>query len=201
MALLHSLRKLLQHLPWPVVTLALVTVLLQAVGEPAVRWLQYERSAILDGQLWRLISGHIVHLGWVHLALNLVGLALLVAGFSAPFLFRFPQTFTVLFGLALGTSLGLLAFSDEMVWYVGLSGVLHGLALLLAVRMWQKERTAAGILSLGLIIKVGWEQATGGEPALEEAIGGAVVVDAHLYGVVSAALIAGALASWRRLRA
>lgn len=37
-------------------------------------FLCYERNAILDGELWRLFSGHVVHGGWEHLSLNLFAL-------------------------------------------------------------------------------------------------------------------------------
>lgn len=30
--------------------------------------LQYDRQAIADGQLWRVVTGHLVHIGLEHLA-------------------------------------------------------------------------------------------------------------------------------------
>ena len=46
-------------------------------GFTLVRLLRYDRDAILAGQLWRVLTGHLVHLGGSHLAMNLVGLALI----------------------------------------------------------------------------------------------------------------------------
>ena len=41
--------------------------------------LEYQRRAIGEGELWRLFSGHLVHLGWEHLLMNLVGFWLIWA--------------------------------------------------------------------------------------------------------------------------
>ena len=40
-------------------------------------YLQYQRHAIEHGQVWRLLTGHWVHLGATHFLLNLFGLLLL----------------------------------------------------------------------------------------------------------------------------
>ena len=47
-------------------------ILLAAIGGDTVRLAgRYEREAVLDGELWRLVTGHLVHLGWSHTVLNL----------------------------------------------------------------------------------------------------------------------------------
>ena len=38
--------------------------------------LRYERGAVLDGELWRLLTAHLIHLGLAHWALNAAGLVL-----------------------------------------------------------------------------------------------------------------------------
>ena len=35
------------------------------------------RSALRDGEFWRFLTGHFVHLNWAHLGLNVAGLVLL----------------------------------------------------------------------------------------------------------------------------
>src|SRR3569833_4763439 len=57
--------------------LALSSLLIALAGPSASVPLRYERAAILDGEPWRLVSGHRVHLGWSHLVLNLAVLALI----------------------------------------------------------------------------------------------------------------------------
>lgn len=49
--------------------------LLQATG--LRRALEYRRAAVLHGQVWRLLTGNLVHLGWVHLARDVAGLFLI----------------------------------------------------------------------------------------------------------------------------
>ena len=46
-----------------------------ALGGQRLRMLlQYDRAALATGEWWRLVTGHLVHLGWDHLALNVAGL-------------------------------------------------------------------------------------------------------------------------------
>ena len=47
---------------------------LQVIDEKEFSLFQYQRNDILSGQLWRLVSGHFVHVTWLHLILNLAGL-------------------------------------------------------------------------------------------------------------------------------
>ena len=65
----------------------LIAVLLALTGDWGRELFRYDRLAISSGELWRLISGHFVHLGWSHFALNTVGLVLIsflvAARFSA----------------------------------------------------------------------------------------------------------------------
>src|SRR5262245_13977247 len=62
---------------WIVPALVTVLILAAALGGDAIRMeLRYERAAVFRGELWRLVTGHIVHLGWSHTLLNLAGLAL-----------------------------------------------------------------------------------------------------------------------------
>jgi len=60
-------------LPGAVVVLA---GLLLLAGELGNEWLRFERSAIASGQFWRLLTGHLVHLGVSHYFLNAAGLVL-----------------------------------------------------------------------------------------------------------------------------
>ena len=57
-------------------------VLLAFSGNSARLLLRYERSAILDGELWRLLTGHLVHGNAWHLALNVAGMGLVALLFG-----------------------------------------------------------------------------------------------------------------------
>lgn len=96
--------------------------------------------------------------------------------------------------------LGLWFLNPELQWYVGLSGVLHGVlmaGLVVAASSEHKEAIAVGII---VTAKIAWEQFSGPLPGSEASSGGAVIVDAHLYGAVAGAL-AGILARIRVARA
>lgn len=101
---------------------ALMLIAAQLIG---METLQYQRLEILDGELWRLATGHIVHLGWGHALMNFVGLALALALF--PGVAARLDGVWIALGSALAIDTGLLVFEPDIDWYVGLSGVLHGL--------------------------------------------------------------------------
>lgn len=54
---------------------------LQIVDQKELSLFRYQRDDILSGQLWRLVSGHFVHVTWMHLALNIGGLIVIWALF------------------------------------------------------------------------------------------------------------------------
>jgi rhomboid family GlyGly-CTERM serine protease len=180
---------------WPAAAaVALVAVALEAGGDTVRDALAWDRAALGAGQAWRLVSGHFVHLGWSHLLLNLVGLGLVV--------WLTGRAFDCLRWAAIGLAslaamdAGFWLFNEELDWYVGLSGLLHGLlAAGLFAGILRKDREAV-ILTVFVVAKLGWEQFVGPLPGSESTSGGVVIVDAHLYGAAGGIL--GALPWWRR---
>lgn len=150
--------------------------------------LRYQRAAILHGQVWRLFSAHLLHLGGSHLLLNLCGLALVWALFVREL--AGVVGWLVLFGSALGVGLGLLFFDPRLEWYVGLSGVLHGLFVAGALRRWPEQRLEAGVMLAVVAGKLLWEQVMGPMPGTTAISGGNVIVDAHLFGAIGGGLVA-----------
>ena len=73
---------------WLVGLLAAVLVLLWFTGESGRELLRYERAAVLQGQYWRLLTGHLVHGSGQHLLLNAVGLGLIAALFPREYSLR-----------------------------------------------------------------------------------------------------------------
>lgn len=158
--------------------------------------LRYDRDAILAGQLWRLLTGHLVHLGASHLAMNLVGLALIWMLFGR--LMSTRAWLATLLASALAVSLGLLAFNPGLTWYVGLSGVLHGMFLAGAILSIVAGYRAEIMLLAFIVAKLAWEQWAGPLPGSAEVAGGDVIVDAHLYGAIAGAFAAAVIVLWRR---
>lgn len=175
---------------------AALAVLFQLGGEPLRTGFAWDRDALDQGEFWRLATGHFVHLGWSHLALNVAGLSL-VAWITGK-TFSVPQWLAIAALTLAVIDAGFWYVYDGLDWYVGLSGLLHGLlvaGLFVGTIRGDREAMALGVLVIG---KLAWEQVAGPLPGSESTSGGAVIVDAHLYGAVGGLL--GALVFWRRVR-
>lgn len=178
--------------------LAALAVATELGGDGARVALRFQRDAVLDGELWRLVTGNLAHLGPRHLALNLVGLALVVALDGRAL--AGARGVAVAAGAMLAVGVGLLAWSPEVAWYVGLSGALHGMLAALALEALSDpdRRRWGGALALAVAFKLGWERLAGPMPFTAAAAGGPVVVAAHLYGAIGGAAVQ--LAWWSASR-
>ncbi len=168
--------------------LALCSLLVALAGTGADELLRYQRDAILTGEWWRLFSGHLVHLGWSHLWLNLAGLLLLwmLVGRA----FSSALWWGLIVWCFLGISFGLLWWMPGLVWYVGLSGVLHGMLFGGSLRLALRAEREAMVIIAVMLAKVSWELWQGPLPGSSDAAGGNVVVQAHALGCLSGALYA-----------
>ena len=168
--------------------LIIVSGVFELFGDSGRDWLQYDRVAILDAEIWRLISGHLVHLGLGHYVLNAFGLILvwLLVGMH----FTSRQWLVVTAVAIAGVNTGLWIFNAQMVWYVGMSGFLHGLLAAGIVKGFQTAPREALIVGIVVLSKIVYEQLMGPLPGSEQSAGGNVVVDAHLYGALAGLAIA-----------
>ncbi len=170
------------------VLLILIALLFQLTGKSGFNMLCYNREQIMAWQWWRLFSGHMVHISWMHFFMNALGLILIKLLF---FSFLSPwRLLLLMMASALGIDLGLLMFNPEITWYAGLSGVLHGLIATGAFMLILKHGVKGATLLVLLILKLGWEQFFGSLPGSAEWTGAAVITDAHLYGTISGAIAA-----------
>jgi len=162
------------------------------------RALWYDRTAIAGGEYWRLLTGNLVHLGWVHLLLN-VG-ALLV-GIWIFYPARTPVGWiAAMLTCGLATNLGLWWWSPGVHWCVGMSGALHGLLIIGAID-WIRAGDRTGWLLLAVWVgKLAWEQWRGAMPFSAATVGSPVVTDAHLWGAVGGLLFVVLEAAYRHRR-
>lgn len=168
---------------WLPLSLTFLSLAATLSGTAVTFALRYEREAILAGQAWRLVTGNLVQAGLSHWLLNILGLWLVWLLFPGPTGRVNGLWVACVAGLA--TTLGLLWFSPDVRWYVGLSGLLHGLlAGALVASLPGAERRLALAVGLLLILKLTYEQHFGPLPGSEAASGVPVVVDAHLYGSI-----------------
>lgn len=151
-------------------------------GSDVTLWLRYDRNAILSGEIWRIFTGHLAHLTWTHLLMNLLGLALVWGLFDRHLPAKRWLHATLFAGL--GISLLLMVVDPHLRWYVGLSGVLHGMFILGCMYDMKSGRWDSKLLLALIIAKLLWEQLVGPLPGSEKAAGGNVVVDAHLFGAL-----------------
>ncbi|MGI9224724.1 MAG: rhombosortase [Woeseiaceae bacterium] len=171
--------------------LLVIAVLLAVTGDSGRTWLRFDRGPIADGELWRLLSGHFVHLGLTHLLLNAAGLVLvwILVGRA----FQRVGWLAVIVGSVVAIDIGLWIFSPALEWYVGLSGLLHGMLAAGIVASWRDRNVEALILGLVIVGKLAYEQLLGPLPGSEGTSGGTVIVDAHLYGVIGGVIVASIL--------
>ncbi len=178
-------------------TIAATVALQTLIGATLLR---YDRAALADGELWRAVTGHLVHLGPRHLVLNLAGLVLVNALVGAHL--RLAGWAVVFVVSAVTISAGLWLAVPTLKWYVGLSGVLHGLIVAgaLSALTDPRERLFAVAVIAVIAGKLAWEQVVGPMPGTAAAAGGRVVVEAHLFGALGGLIGAASRWGWQRLR-
>lgn len=183
----HRARKLLGACAVPI-AIAGLAGLAEIAGDPGRLALRYDRGAVATGEIWRLITGHLVHLGPSHLAMNVLALAILA--FVLPALATWRQWLLSFIAAALFIDIGLLVFHPSVGWYVGLSGVLHGFWAAGVVLAIHARRFEAMPLAVLLLLKLGYEFLFGGIPLSGEVAAGPVVSVAHAWGAVGGAAFA-----------
>jgi rhomboid family GlyGly-CTERM serine protease len=166
-------------------------LIIQAGGAAAQLLLRYDRAALAAGQWWRLLTAHVIHLGFEHAVLDVAGLALMWALFARDYGAR---AWLLIIGMSvIGVDAGLWLLSSTTQWYVGSSGVLHGVLAAGAIAHLRRREPDGWLLALFLVAKLVYEQSQGALPLTS---GGAVIVDAHLYGATAGALAAVLLRWW-----
>ena len=165
------------------VLLCLLTSLAIIFDKQIVNQSVYHHALIEQGQLWRLITGHLLHTNVNHYLLNIAGVTLL---WTLHGHFYTTASYCKLFIFSgLFCSIGLFDFSPETTQYVGLSGVLHGIFVWGACKdILAKDKTGY-LLLLGVCIKLAHEQIFGASTDIAQLISAPVAVDAHLWGAIS----------------
>lgn len=169
------------------IAVVLLCVGLSLGGNTAKTWLQYDRAALSSGEIWRLITAHLVHGSAQHALVNLLGLIMMWALFNRTY--RLVSWIVIAVCGTACIDLGFWFLMPDLQWYVGLSGVLHAVLAAGTVAWWKTEtKPLASLLTLIMIGKLIWEQSQGALPLSGEL---PVIVNAHLYGEVG-----GLLGAW-----
>lgn len=185
----------------PFLAPALIGVLAGLVelgGQPARGLLEYRRAALANGQLWRLVTGHLTHLGPSHMLMNVAALAVLALVLQ-PYL-RPRDWIGAGLTSALAIDAGLYWLHPDTAWYVGLSGVLHGFWAAAVTKAIAGRRWDAVPLAALLLAKLAYEAFVGAVPLTESIASGPVVTAAHSWGAAGGALWPLVTIAIRRLR-
>ncbi|MGB0466313.1 MAG: rhombosortase [Pontibacterium sp.] len=170
----------------PLLLFVLLTLCVLLMGDAGREILRFERESVLAGEWYRLISAHFVHTNTVHALMNITALSLIWFLFYP--VLRPGQWLLALLICSLSTSLGLLFFTGYD-WYVGLSGVIHGLMLMAFYLDRRLGRGLNVLLIAGLLIKVLYEITIGASRVSQSLISADVIEEAHLYGLLGGILI------------
>lgn len=169
----------------------LVALLIAGATPGLMGFLILDSSAISDGQWWRIFTASFTHFSMSHAAINIIALGLLMVWANMTAQLTRALVFTFLASPLL--SLSLLAMGFD--WYAGLSGILHGLILLLLLQLPVKLRVTGVFL---LITKLGWQFLMPGSQLGEAQI--PVLHQAHWAGIAIGLAFYSALefTAWRQ---
>lgn len=149
--------------------------------------LEYNHNGIAKGQIWRLISGHFVHLNVLHAALNSAGLVLCIVIFGSPRNLAYSCIYLIIMALFISSSL--FFFSPEIAYYLGLSGLLHAVVIHFLMLGYSQHRLLYGLGLLLMAAKLALEQLPLFDVFyLQDVIGDQVIIESHLYGAIGALL-------------
>lgn len=158
--------------------------------------LAYDRTAVMEGEIWRVVSPVLLHGSFTHLFWNLVSLLLAyVILFDA----ASARDWTIIMLVSSTvTSVGLLILNPAVQNYIGMSATSHGLFAGGAVLLMARGRPIYGAAVLAFLAgMVAWE-VTVGPIEMPGTVGQGVLTEAHLYGFVGGLAAGLVLAAVRR---
>ena len=135
-------------LPWISIGLAAALLLVHVLLGPASTVLIYDRDALLGGQVWRAVTGHLVHADSSHLVWNLAALLILGAAYEGVVRPRAAAYLGAVLAGMMSVDVWLLWIEPGWERYCGLSGVLNTLFVLLALELWRKTRSLLALLPI-----------------------------------------------------
>jgi len=172
--------------PWTLAVTALaIAATAAAFASPGVRDALVADGRVLDGQLWRLVTGPFVHATWSHLVRDLALVALAGVAYEGPL----ARRRLALFGGGIAIPALAVLVAHDARWYCGLSGLSHALlAAALAYEAMRRRgaaRAVVRVLCVVAALKPLYELISGA-PAFPMSLGPGVaqVPLAHVAGVL-----------------
>jgi rhomboid family GlyGly-CTERM serine protease len=181
----------MKRLPWSTLGFAVLAVVIHFV--PALgNVLQFDREAVIHGQVWRFFTAHLTHFGGNHLRWDLF--AFIVLGTITERISR--RGFQTTLGLSAGViTLGVWMVQPQFTTYRGLSGIdsaLFGFVVSgVLVAGWRERHqfsiAVGGLALAGFATKCAYELVTGGTVFVETGDAFTAVPLAHLLGAAAGA--------------
>lgn len=161
--------------------LIVIMLLLEVTKPLSMQWLGFIPTDIEKGEVWRIITGQVLHTNFNHVLLNMAGIVLIWA-LHGEYYDTKHYTLAVLSSLLL-VGIGLLLFAEYRS-YAGLSGILHSLIVYGGVIDIKRHDKTGWLLLIGVLAKVVYEMIIGPTKYTEELIQAGVAVEAHLIGCI-----------------
>ena len=150
-----------------------------------IEWASLDIAQTREGQIWRLITGHLTHLDWEHYFLNMAAITLSLVVFHndikpshwiGSFLF-----------ISIFSSLCMVFGFSEYDRYVGFSDVIHGWILLGAASIAHKEPKLTAAIFVLFWLKI-IEENMDFHFFTSFAVTGNVAYESHIYGAIGGVL-------------
>ena len=154
---------------------------------------------LIDSFFVYVLLTQFTHLGWIHLGLNLAGLAVVAWGFSGQ---RSAAEWLWIQLVSLVWLACYLSRIESVEWYCGLSGALHfqfTACLLLALHRTPGKYAQSWplwVLAAGLIAKLTLEWHSGS--TIDSLVGGPIAYEAHRGGALGGVLLGLVMIAWSR---
>ena len=147
-----NVKKAESLIPWGSLLLTLFALIL-SVSPEAIQLMQFDREQIIEGQIWRILTGHFTHCSTSHLFWDVM--VFIVLGSICEKINR-KNYFVCLIFSSVFISLGVLVFLPDMKFYRGLSGIDSAIFVFLMVEILKrkyKEKSMVWIIVivLGLV--------------------------------------------------
>jgi len=182
----HEFMKLvnLKHSGQPTfIAIGILIVALWSGGNDWVLALEYHRDKIAAGELWRILTGHLVHTNTWHMLLNLTSLLFIGLLFGTLLSAKVWIAAFVFCSLAVSAAYWFIA--TQFIIYVGLSAALYGVIIIGALEDFNDNKLIAGSLLIIVTGRVIWQQFDGASDSLADMVDSRVAIESHLYGIVS----------------
>ncbi len=172
---------------WLSASITLVVLLLMLLEPGASHWLEYNRTSVNDGQIWRFFTANLVHLSPQHTLMNLASLWLITLIFRS--LLKIKDWISWFLILYVSNIFGMHLWLTELNQYVGMSGALYGLIAACCVAEMRLKVKISALLLVIVGVKIFAPKIFGVTSEYDSWIGGFVVEESHIIGYLQGIIL------------